>query len=745
MKTKEEKLIEAIGDTKDSNVLRAVGQESADPNLKTEVRHMEIIDVPKPSEADIRRYRIRNGVLGGLAAAVAITGGVVLWNNLRDNVGISTPAESSSTEPIVTITTPVAVVDPLSIITDTSMPEPFAPNENSELYGGDGWHDEFNDLWQKRFTSINTDLIGTICTEFPEYINRAEELATQYQDAQGADIQAGNVTRYSIDDTPNVYRYMKELGMSGEKMQSALIKYDNDISGRISEDSKQERLFGTDTAYILWENKAEIAVAFKSEYSIVSGEYVLSPRWMYYHTIEDYEKVGITAIQVELMISNYKELGFTNEAWKAFMLKLNAYTSDHKDSSDSRIYVVEDHDCCDITSSKAMTRLEQYFYGSWKRESADETVTFTYSEDIFDHAGFHRPFRMGETEDICYMECISSGESEVYVIEKNDPTVMYCTSLVYYNGNNGKPALNLDAGWVVRYEREETLVDDQVRPGKISVLGLDKLFSLYSQYDLLNYYQTEANEFDDDFGVHYTAESDMLVGAPDVYLVSRSEDQVTLGLRYFNKAEYDAHLDSFDDAEKLTEYYFAVTFTHNFNGKWTVSYGNLSDVYADIPVQTYRSSQMERYISEVELKDVEIRGDNIMYQTAKLRVTDTMDPTRDIVETEFGNAYIAGLYGHVCGRDIRVISYGLSDGDAVVAILFPMIANDDFIVLFFLYDGERITEQKDIYGKDDGAPIIKDISDIAVKGNSITVNWVGVGVSGRVFGNGKPFAYVSGN
>ncbi|MBR5090600.1 MAG: hypothetical protein IK093_14310, partial [Ruminiclostridium sp.] len=134
MKTKEEKLIEAIGDTKDSNVLRAVGHESADPNLKTEVRHMEIIDVPKPSEADIRRYRIRNGVLGGLAAAVAITGGLVLWNNLKDIQTEPKPAESSVTEPIVTIYTPDLAVDPLSIITDTSMPEPFAPNEEHEVY-----------------------------------------------------------------------------------------------------------------------------------------------------------------------------------------------------------------------------------------------------------------------------------------------------------------------------------------------------------------------------------------------------------------------------------------------------------------------------------------------------------------------------------------------------------------------------------------------------------------------------------
>ena len=94
--TKEEKLIDAIGDTKDRNVLIAVGHDSADPNYKTDVHHVEFKEAPKLSEADIKRFRIRNGILGGLAAAVAITGGVVLWNNLRDNATEPKPAVTSA-------------------------------------------------------------------------------------------------------------------------------------------------------------------------------------------------------------------------------------------------------------------------------------------------------------------------------------------------------------------------------------------------------------------------------------------------------------------------------------------------------------------------------------------------------------------------------------------------------------------------------------------------------------------------
>ena len=766
MKTKEEKIIEAIGDTKDSNVLRAVGHESADPSLKTEVHHVEFVEAPKISEADVKRYRIRNCILGGLAAAVAITGGVVIWSNLRNIQTEPKPAESSVTEPIVTIYTPDLAVDPLSIITDTSMPEPFAPTEGPLKYdNADGWHDEFNDLWQKRFTSINVDLIEAIGAKKPECKERAEELLTQYQDAQVADVQAGNVTRYGIDDTPNIYRYMKDLGLTGEEMESVLIYYDNEIHRQINEGADlEDRLFDFDSMYFGSENKADIAVAFKSEYSIVSGEYVLSPRWMYYHTAEDYEKVNISATQIRIMLTKYKELGLTDEAWEAFSAKLEEYIEAHKAATEDKRYIIDtvNHD---LTSDNAIGILEDVFYGEWE-VTEDYKLSFTYESSPFDFEGFHRPLCFAETEDIWYMLCINSGESEIFVIEKSDPEVMYQTGLSYFNGYDSTPVVELGSEMSIKYTRTPAIVHKNLRSGKISRLAEYKLFNIYGEDFRSFFYEVIDGGYTDDFGNYYVQGDDMMTAGADRYLVERGDDHVTLGIRYFKEQEYNDYLngngfvpdiaedddepeyigDTDEEQNKPTEYYFAIKFTRRWNAGWMFSYGNLSDVYADISVQTYRSSQMERYISEVELKDVELRGTNIMFQTARLRVIDTMDEGHEPVETQFGNAYIAGLDGHSCGNDIRVINYGLSNGNVIAAILFPRIGDDDYIVQFFMYDGKKLDSLKDITDRDDKIPSVKDINDITVVGNSINVYWADGGMSGGSFvGDGKPFAYVSGN
>jgi hypothetical protein len=571
MKTKEEKLIDAIGDTKDSNVLRAVGHESADANLKTEVRHMEIIDVPKQSEADIRRYRIRNGVLGGLAAAVAVTGGVVLWNNLKDIPTDPKPAESS-TSAVITIPTPVAVADPLSVITDTSMPEPFAPTEGPLKYGNaDGWHDEFNDLWQKRFTSINVDLIGAICAKKPECKERAEELLTQYQDAQIADVQAGNVTRYGIDDTPNVYRYMKELGLTGEVMQSVLIYYDNEIYRQINEGAElEDRLFSTDDAVIYWEDKAGIAAAFKTEYSIVSGEYVLSPRWMYYHTAEDYEKVGITATQIRVMLTKYRELGLTDEAWEAFGAKLEGYMEAHKDAAENKRYII-DLEKNDLTSDKAISILEDHFYGEWDQSDDDELILpFTYESSPFDFEGFHRPLCFAETEDIWYMLCINSGESEIFVIEKSDPDVMYQTGLSYYNGYGSTPVVDLGADMGIKYTRETEIVDIELPTGEISLLAEYKLFNMYGENFEKFYKETLNNGITNEFGVSFVTGDDMMTAGTDRYLDEYRDNFVKVGVRFFAADEYNDYLEKGTAAPG--QQWFALMFFIDQENKWSVTY-----------------------------------------------------------------------------------------------------------------------------------------------------------------------------
>ena len=735
--------MDVIGGTSDRNVMIAVGGETGGTAFKTEVKRVIELNPERVGKKDVKRALITRVAVLSAAAVAFIAGGAVLWNNLHDNVVVSQPAEST-TSSAITINTPVEAADPLSIITDKNMPEPFEPEDPDRplTYSDADLHDDFTGLWQLKFRTLEN------IVPYLENAEKVDELYETYRAEQQYDRQAGNVTRYRIDDTINLYRFMKDLGMSGEEMEAAVTKMDEENRPLVDEGNlSYDVLFDLYEGIFGRENKEDMALTFKSDYAIAVGEYVFSPRWMYYHTVEDYRKAGITATQVELMLRRYRELGLTNEAWEAFFKKLNAYITYYKKTSETRIYPVSDEDCYGMTFSEALDILEQHFYGSWKRKPASDgeygTVTFTYSQDIFDHSGFHRPICMGETDDIWYMECMSSGESEVWVIEKSDPTVMYCTGLVFYNGYDGQPALNLDAEWVAKYEYEQTLVENQLRPGKISVLGMDKLFSIYGDDFMSFYYEVIEGGYMDDHGTYYTVGYDMMTAAPDMYLVGRSDNSVTLGIRYFKADEYQDYLN--DMGEAPTEYYFAVTFTLRENAGWGFSYENLRDVYADLSVMTFHSSQMERFISEFELKDVELRGSYITFQSAMLRVTDTMDEAREPVETHVGNPYLAALNGHVCGKDIQLRNLSLSNGNVVVVILFPNVKSGEYIVQMFFYDGKKLDEMSYITEREGKVPAIKDINDITVKGNSITVYWADGGTSGGVFGNDtQPFDYVSG-
>ncbi len=150
------------------------------------------------------------------------------------------------------------------------------------------------------------------------------------------------MTRYNIDDTPNVYRFMKGLGLSGEEMEDILKKHDEGLRKEISEGRDlEDKLFDLYTIYFGSENKADMAATFKSPYSIVVGEYIFSPRWLYYHTEADYTKAGITATQVEIMLPLYEKLGLTEEAWDAFIAKLNSFIEGNRKPEEKRRYIID--------------------------------------------------------------------------------------------------------------------------------------------------------------------------------------------------------------------------------------------------------------------------------------------------------------------------------------------------------------------------------------------------------------------
>lgn len=690
MRTKEERLLDVIGDTKDRNVLAAVGHENADPQMKTDVHHVEFREVPKLPEKDVKRMRIRNGILGGFAAAAVIAGGIVLWNSLQNNTIGTNPAQQSSTEPAVTIYQPggsddvsVTAEDRFEQITDTSMPEcGIAP-----------WTEEYRNFtfpWRYEFAEVKNGFMKYIDPE--KYIEWGEKAHIWEQG-----------TPYRLEESHNVYSFIKFMAIPWETAAQAL----------------GETGFSEEEINVMKSDDIEKIIKLEtSEYSVVIGEKVFSPKWLYYHTGDDYTEAGITAAQVEIMLPLYEKLGLTDEAWAAFRTKLTGFIEENKKPEEKRRYIIDNSVDFQITSDEAIKILEDNFYGTWKRTPATggdyDTLTFTYNYDYdernlmgfdFDFEGFHRPFAIGETDDIWYMECINSGESEVFVIEKSEPKVMYCTGLIYYNGFDSSPAVDLSEDWVSRYEYEETLIDKTVRPGEISVLGLDKLLSIYGEdFERVLHENINSGLWGDglrgDYGRHYITGDDVMTAKSRRYLVSRGENSVTLGIRFYEQTEYESYLnyeypadddgvevlDDNDEPQPPTEYYFAVTFTRNESGEWSVSYGEFDDVYADYPEFTIYSIKDTPYVAEFEMHDLELRGSSLLYQGGVVRLVDGAD------HSVLGEAPIStglvGLNGYVCGKDTTIDYNVLADGGVLISIM--LATEGQWLVPLYYYNGEKL-------------------------------------------------------
>ena len=133
---------------------------------------------------------------------------------------------------------------------------------------------------------------------------------------------------------------------------------------------------------------------------------------------------------------------------------------------------------------------------------------------------------------------------------------------------------------------------------------------------------------------------------------------------------------------------------------------------------------MERYVTELTLNDVQLRGDEIIFQSGSLRINDTMEYGKTGITAEtnsVGSAWIAGLDGHHTRTDIRLFNYALSDGRVLATVWLPAPGKSGWIVLMYCYDGETL---KALRNGDGGLePLVADIGDVRVEGDMIYVAW----------------------
>lgn len=199
----------------------------------------------------------------------------------------------------------------MSRISDTSMPEPF----------GNVCGDENNDFYLPYIPKFNNignfvyDLVGDD-NAFQLWIDDMNKIETPYR----------------LEDDINLYSFMVRFDISGKDVSAALREY-NEMQERWVDELDMPinpTVYFSDEELeaIESEDKGVIVNCFASDYSIVVGDNVYSPSWVYYHTPDDYAECGITPEVLREYTDKYSAINFNADAQAAFEGKLSEFTGE---------------------------------------------------------------------------------------------------------------------------------------------------------------------------------------------------------------------------------------------------------------------------------------------------------------------------------------------------------------------------------------------------------------------------------
>lgn len=123
----------------------------------------------------------------------------------------------------------------------------------------------------------------------------------------------------SIADYLNIYSFITDFNVTKEEAAVALASYIN---------SEYESVRITQEQFdIIFSGDIElITKTFASEYSIVIGENIYSPEWIYTHSKSDYATVGISVEDILQKAPMYARLNLSEAARAALSDKLSSYT-----------------------------------------------------------------------------------------------------------------------------------------------------------------------------------------------------------------------------------------------------------------------------------------------------------------------------------------------------------------------------------------------------------------------------------
>ena len=195
-------------------------------------------------------------------------------------------------------------------ITDTTMPEPFDPRDDDD-------HSRFSAMWVDK---VHGGLGSRDRARYTEWETNAVRAQTPF----------------TLYDDYNIFDFIRTFGLSEEEIREELEKrnelWESKLDGANEEQTANinSQIFTEREISALTSKDAlEFIMTFTSPYAVCNNEdmFVLSPKWLYWHTIEDYDVAYVDKSQLRAKLNEgkYDELGLTDEALKAFKRKLEAY------------------------------------------------------------------------------------------------------------------------------------------------------------------------------------------------------------------------------------------------------------------------------------------------------------------------------------------------------------------------------------------------------------------------------------
>lgn len=454
-------------------------------------------------------------------------------------------------------------------ITDTSMPDPGI----SSMYGT---YLDFSSPWKQRVSHVLLPLYSEQKERGSKWVKSKESVPTPY----------------NLYNSMSLVSFCRDLDIPWESIEDNVRAWNGSVrypAGTPREEYEDiERFTEEELAALKTGDDETIVKLLASDYSIVVGENVFSPMWLYYHTVDDYKTAGIapntmylllekyskfdlteeTSNAIHSPLERYSKFDLTEEAWRAFRKKLILYAYSETCPDKDRIYTYET-DISEPLGDDAFRIFEEFFYGEWEcisnYENSVPTFDMTYNGSSF---RFGRILGVFETDEIYVLHYNSGGGTlECYVIEKSAPETMYSTDVLPSLG--GIEEIKLGNDEPMKYVNRKPAAA-KLKTGILSIPGLTYLFHIYGS-DFEDYYR----EIIDRDGYQSIREDEELyLGNRYVldsfiqYLVDTSKDSVTIALPYVHDKQ-ESH---------QTAVYYELTFTKDANGEWSVEYAK-SETY----------------------------------------------------------------------------------------------------------------------------------------------------------------------